>query len=309
MNPATTPLLSVVIPTRNAFEQTARTVRALLRQRLPQEAAIEIIVVDDASTDGAADQLDMVFGSNIVLLRQQQNAGRSATRNHGAHATQGRWLVMLDCDCVPAATDYLMQFLEQLRDDRVCIGAVDYQGEGFWPRYQRLGAVRRLNSHQGGETGALSTANMALSRQRFLDVGGYDEGYRHYGFEDRDLLLRLHAANITAHYVEAARTLHADFVDLRTLMAKNTEAARFTAPRFRTDHPQAFARLDYARIDAAFHPLCARMGAWLSLVFFPLAPLGERWLQCGMVPWRLRLAMTRSFLAAAYCCGSIKSLH
>ncbi|WP_158628795.1 glycosyltransferase family 2 protein [Dyella choica] len=301
--------MSVVIPSRNASAQTARTVHALLNQVLPAGFALEIIVVDDGSTDGAAERLGSEFGTRIKLIRHARNAGRSAARNTGAREASGRILLVLDCDCTPGSTDYLKKLLRDIARNRVHIGEVRYKGNGFWPIYQRLGASRRLREHKAGEPGALSTANMLLERDTLLQLGGYDEGYRYYGFEDRDLLLRLHAAGISTHLVSDASVIHSDPTHLSLLMAKNKEAAWRTAPRFRTRHPQAYGRLGQSHMDIAIHPVLTCLGAAVGLLLLPAAGIGERLVQCKALPLRARVVLTRCFLASAFCLGSIKTWH
>jgi len=300
------PLISVVIPTRNAFGATAATLRALFDQTLPPAVLMEVVVVDDASTDNSADQLAGEFGPRIMLIRQARNEGRSATRNRGAQAASGQWLALLDCDCLPSP-GYLDAMLTALIPTAVCVGTVRYMPNGFWAHYQEMGARRRLDAHRHGEPGALSTACMAMDRRAFLAIGGYDEGYRHYGFEDRDLLLRLQAAGLATRHVEHACVEHADQVDLRTLMKKNMEAAQYTAPRFHAAHPEVFRRSGYARIDASLHPWMARLGALSGAAALWLTAPLARLLECRAIPLRMRIFMARCLLASAYCLGSLKA--
>lgn len=92
-----TPLLSVVIPTWNR----ARLVREAIQSALQQRAGeVEVIVVDDASTDATAEALEREFGSRIRLLRLEHRRGAGGARNAGARLAQGEFLAFLDSDDV-----------------------------------------------------------------------------------------------------------------------------------------------------------------------------------------------------------------
>ena len=86
-------LVSVVIPTYNGERFIADTLRAVLAQSHP---AVEIIVVDDGSSDGTC-QVVQATAPRAQLL-QQQNARVSAARNKGLGAARGEFVIFLDQD-------------------------------------------------------------------------------------------------------------------------------------------------------------------------------------------------------------------
>ncbi len=91
----TTPLLSVVIPTWNR----ARLVGEAIESALAQHAGrIEVVVVDDGSTDDTADVLARGFDSRICLLRLPRRGGAGAARNAGVRVASGELLAFLDSD-------------------------------------------------------------------------------------------------------------------------------------------------------------------------------------------------------------------
>ena len=91
----TNPLLSVVIPTWNRAHIVCEAVDSALAQR-PGE--VEVIIVDDASTDGTADLLKKTFGSRIHLLPLASRRGPGGARNAGALLACGEYLAFLDSD-------------------------------------------------------------------------------------------------------------------------------------------------------------------------------------------------------------------
>ncbi|MCR5395246.1 MAG: glycosyltransferase family 2 protein [Bacteroidales bacterium] len=85
-------LLSVVVPVYNAGSYLEPCLQSILRLQVP----MEIIVVDDGSTDGAVDALTLRDPSLIIV--RQQNQGVSVARNVGLERARGEWIWFIDAD-------------------------------------------------------------------------------------------------------------------------------------------------------------------------------------------------------------------
>ena len=111
----TTPLLSVVIPTWNRARLVCEAVESALSQRNGQ---VEVIVVDDGSTDDTANILTRNFGNRIHLLRQPSRRGVGAARNAGIRLANGELVAFLDSDdlWLPGKLDAELRLLEQFPD-------------------------------------------------------------------------------------------------------------------------------------------------------------------------------------------------
>ncbi|HSE18231.1 MAG TPA: glycosyltransferase family 2 protein [Pyrinomonadaceae bacterium] len=92
-----TPLLSVVIPTWNRARLVREAVASALAQR---EGEVEVIVVDDASTDATAELLEREFGDLVRVLRLEHRRGPGGARNVGARVARGEFVAFLDSDDV-----------------------------------------------------------------------------------------------------------------------------------------------------------------------------------------------------------------
>lgn len=87
--------LSVVIPTWNRAQMVCEAIESALGQR---PSRVEVIVVDDGSTDNTASEVVRRFGSNIRLIRKTHRGGTGAARNIGIRHATGELLAFLDSD-------------------------------------------------------------------------------------------------------------------------------------------------------------------------------------------------------------------
>jgi len=93
----TKPLLSVVIPTWNRAHIVCEAIASALDQR-PEE--VEVIVVDDCSTDATLERVKETFGSRVHVLQMATRCGQGTARNAGALLATGEFVGFLDSDDV-----------------------------------------------------------------------------------------------------------------------------------------------------------------------------------------------------------------
>ena len=106
------PLLSVVIPTWNRAHIVCEAVQSALSQR---QEAVEVIVVNDASTDGTGALLKQTFGSQVRLSQLEIRRGPGAARNAGALLAGGEFVAFLDSDDIwlPGKLDAELRILAE----------------------------------------------------------------------------------------------------------------------------------------------------------------------------------------------------
>jgi glycosyltransferase involved in cell wall biosynthesis len=116
----TRPLLSVVIPSWNRSRLVCDAVQSALIQRTGQ---VEVIVVDDASTDDTAEELARRFGSLIRMLRLPDRRGAGAARNAGVAVASGEYLAFLDSDDIwlPGKLDAELRVFELFPDAQAVV--------------------------------------------------------------------------------------------------------------------------------------------------------------------------------------------
>ena len=108
------PLVTIVIPTYNRAQLVRRSIESALAQTWP---AVDVLVVDDGSTDGTWAMLE-TYGENprVRRVRHETNRGVAAAKNTGLDAVRGRFATILDSDdtLVPGAVARLLQEFERL---------------------------------------------------------------------------------------------------------------------------------------------------------------------------------------------------
>lgn len=120
-----TPLVSIIIPAWNAGRWLDETLRSALAQTWP---AIEIIVVDDGSTDDTL-AIARQFEGPLVRVVTQPNSGASSARNHGLRLARGDYIQFLDADDLLAPD----KIAEQLAHPKAGDPAVLFSGA--WGRF------------------------------------------------------------------------------------------------------------------------------------------------------------------------------
>ncbi len=220
-----TPLVSVIVPTFNRAYCLLRTIDSALGQTYGH---LEVIVVDDGSTDDTRSLLERTYGQDRrVRYVYQHNCGVSGARNHGIRESRGSYVAFLDSDDIwkPWKVEIQVACLASRSIGMVWseMEAIDPAGNVFSNAYLRemYSAYRwwREEDLFSGVTGLLDivpghasvppeavlytgdifsqmvmgslvhTSTVMLTRKRLERVGGFDESLRFSG-EDYDFHLR-----------------------------------------------------------------------------------------------------------------------
>jgi cellulose synthase/poly-beta-1,6-N-acetylglucosamine synthase-like glycosyltransferase/peptidoglycan/xylan/chitin deacetylase (PgdA/CDA1 family) len=170
--------VSVIVPAYNEAANIAATVRSLVASDYPH---VEVIVVDDGSTDGTADIVTRLRLPGVYVVRQD-NAGKPAALNNGIRHAHGDLLVLVDGDTV-FEPDAIGRLVQPLRDPDV--GAVSGNTKvanrnGLLGRWQHLEYVIGFNLDRrmfdvGRCMPTVPGAIGAFRRAAVLDVGGVSE--------------------------------------------------------------------------------------------------------------------------------------
>jgi biofilm PGA synthesis N-glycosyltransferase PgaC len=171
---------TVLIPARNEANNIAALLLALQGQHYPQ-ALIEIIVIDDASSDHTADIVQQF--PNVILLPQKNDAdtaGKKKSIERGIQAAHNPWILTTDADCTPSL-NWISTFNAYLDQQKavcvvgpVSIRSIDGSVLQEFQRYDNLmfqgltGAAIESGMHTLG-----NGANLCYRKESFEAVGGF----------------------------------------------------------------------------------------------------------------------------------------
>jgi glycosyltransferase involved in cell wall biosynthesis len=183
-------LVSVVMPTFNRRPLIARAIASALDQTYRQ---LELIVIDDGSTDGT-EALVVSLGDPRIVYRYQENRGQSSARNLGLRLARGEFIAFLDSDTtwVPSMLERLVGLIARCPEVELAYGY------SVRPGARRARSSRPPSLPSGWVTRELLQRNFVCSnsvllRQRLLErTGLFDESLR--SAEDYDLWLRASVA-------------------------------------------------------------------------------------------------------------------
>ena len=110
--------LSIIIPVYNVKEYLTECVESIIAGDAGFEDKIEVLLMDDGSTDGSGEIADsFALGKNYIQVIHQQNQGVAAARNRGIERASGKWLFFVDSDD-RIAKDALAIILQTLKANR-----------------------------------------------------------------------------------------------------------------------------------------------------------------------------------------------
>lgn len=205
MSNGTSPTVSVLMPAYNTERFVVEAVRSILDQ---DSRDLELIVIDDGSTDGTGELLDdLAAMDDRIRLSRRPNAGIVATRNELLGMARGEFVAMMDSDDI-AEPSRIRKQVDHLRrhPDCVAVGSavllIDPDGDPLcvWnddaEDHERIEAI-----HLDGNRGAtLCQPSVTLRTEAVRSVGGFRRQFE--PAEDLDLYLRLAEVGTLANLSE-----------------------------------------------------------------------------------------------------------
>jgi GT2 family glycosyltransferase len=184
--------LSVIIPVHNGGDDLRRCLDALAASTRPPD---EVIVVDDASSDGSGD-LARHRGARVVRLDGSPH-GPAFARNRGTETAQGDILVFCDADVAVHAHTLarVERYLVEHPEIAALFGSYDDTppARGLVTRYKNL-LHHYVHQHGRREASTFWAGCGAIRCEVFAALGGFDEGYTRPSIEDIELGARLRHA-------------------------------------------------------------------------------------------------------------------
>jgi GT2 family glycosyltransferase len=175
------PLVTFMIATRNRVSELEKTLASCFEQDGP---AVEVIVVDDASTDGTAEMVRTKF-PRVELIRHEKNRGSIASRNVILRRARGKYVIGLDDDSRFIERDGCRRVVERLEAEPD-LGIISLQAIGP-ENPERMTAEGRLSG--AWHCSSFAACAVALRRSLLEATGPLEELFYH-SYEEPDLCLR-----------------------------------------------------------------------------------------------------------------------
>jgi hypothetical protein len=210
------PDISVVICTYNREKMLRLALDALLRQETDGNFSYEVVVIDDASTDGTADvvaELERLHADQLRYVRGQ-GRGVAEARNLGVESARGTWVAFTDDDQLNDPRWLAELHALAQRTGAECVGGsvhLKFETEPAFPLTLVTQSILGYKVHPEGRITRLmdcpGTGNVMIHRKVFARVGRFDPTLD-WGGEDAEFMLRVMQAGIPVWFTPKSVVHH-----------------------------------------------------------------------------------------------------
>jgi glycosyltransferase involved in cell wall biosynthesis len=194
---------TIQLCTYNRAALLERVLEACFDQTVP-EAAYEVVLVDDGSTDATSEVIELARrrASCAFTVVRQTNGGLARARNAGIARSSGERIILIDDDVLPLP-NFVQEHLRAASMRPAWIvrgGAIEVE------RFDDLPPpIWSIKNYSGN---FFWTTNVSVPLATLRAIGGFDESFSEYGWEDIDVGMRLRAAGVKAVFNAAALVYH-----------------------------------------------------------------------------------------------------
>lgn len=210
--------VSIIIPVFNQFRFTQACLASLQEHKGMER--LEVIVVDDGSTDGTVEAVPRIPG--IVFLRNETNCGFIASCNRGAEKARGKYLAFVNNDTLVRA-GWLGALLDTFAEEPEAgivgskllypdgrlqeAGGVIWQDASGW-NYGKFDDPQKPKYNYLREVDYCSAAALMIPKTLFWSVEGFDSHYAPAYYEDTDLAFKVRRAGYKVLYQPLSEVIH-----------------------------------------------------------------------------------------------------
>jgi len=206
--------ISVVVLFFNAEDTILHCLEGIQNQKLKP---LEVILVDNNSSDNSANLVKQFIAQNVIGKFHyffEKKQGPSYARNCGVNHAKGDIIAFTDSDCIPDK-NWLNGILAAFTDPQIGAVAgriVGYHGESLLDKFHAMFTLKGFDENQTFSDftlvkGGFPTANLAVRKDVFNHIGGFDGSMKTYG-EDYELCARVYRADFGIKYTINAVVYH-----------------------------------------------------------------------------------------------------
>lgn len=305
-------LINIVIPAFNAEQTISRLIFSLDKQRALASSEpkhkIAVTIVNDASTDKTGELIESLSPAHFTLytIHNAENIGRGLSINTAANTIPSEYLLLIDADCEAKDNNYINGFLDAINKGKslVFAGMLD-PAPNFWGLYFNASQDRKSIDEPTG----FSTTNVLIRRTLFIEAGGFYEEYKSYGFEDRDLLLRLiqqlPKQQEEIAYNSLSPLVHHTTESVESYCQKQYLAGKHASTVFRKRFPVEYRKMHYCKVDQNELRMFSVRLMQFSALFLPLYKrITSMVIYFGVLPLKLRIVLVRICAGLSYFNGT-----
>lgn len=242
---------SIIALTFNGLELNKKCINSILKNT---DGNFELIIVDNASSDGTADYLSLLSDKRIGVISNKKNVGFARGNNQGAKKAEGEILVFLNND-TEVTGGWLKSLQNALDSGDVGIagskllyldGKIQHAGVVFSHKGMPRHIYRRFDSNfppanKEKEYQAVTGACLAIKKEIFDRVGGFDEKYVN-GLEDVDLCFKVKKSGFKVMYCPKSVVVHYESVskDRFKYLYRNIEYYQSKWPDVKADEDEIY---------------------------------------------------------------------
>lgn len=239
--------ISIIIVNYNGGEKINDTIHSVLTTS--EKTEVEVIVADNASTDGSPEAIIKTFGGRITLVEMGRNAGFAAANNAGVKKASGKYILFLNPDTIvlDGALQTMLNYMEAHTKVGACGGNLysrDMQPQfSYWTllpglRMELNGLFsdyflhrKHKGSHEHNYTGKpkevayIMGADLMVRKEVIDQVGPMDEDFFLF-YEETELCYRIHKAGYKVVNVPDAKIIHLEGKTIDTIGIRREQMMR-----------------------------------------------------------------------------------
>lgn len=269
------PFFTIVIPTYKRFDQLRECLHSISRLDYPRDD-FEVVVVDDGSPSSPGSIVEPFQSQFNLRLVIQPHAGPATARNRGVSEASGAFIAFTDDDCMPAP-NWLTRLRCRLDADPGSVIAgntVNTLTDNPYSTASQM-LIDYLNAYYNKENARFLTSNnMALSKEVFTKIGGFDTTFPLAAAEDREFCDRCVHFGLKTVFAPEAVVRHAHPLTLKRFIRQHYNYGRGANNfhRIRAERTSEKIKIEPARfyVDLLLHPWKSKAGnkAYLAFLMF-----------------------------------------